>query len=173
MSTLLLVAGAEKDGLINSVREEVAARGLPETKETCWQAYVARCRANLHVVLAMSPVGELLRTRCRNFPGMVNNTVIDWFEPWPEQALKSVASVFLKELPLPEQLREGVCVCVWPLCTSAAAGGVPLPLHCCCDCAMVCWLPLHASQPSIMLQAMHGMMHLLLAVCTLVNASLL
>ncbi len=27
----------------------------------------------------------------------VNNTVIDWFEPWPEQALQSVASVFLAE----------------------------------------------------------------------------
>jgi hypothetical protein len=51
------------------VREEVAAKGLPETKEACWAAYSARCRANLHVVLAMSPVGELLRTRCRNFPG--------------------------------------------------------------------------------------------------------
>ena len=34
----------------------------------------------------MSPVGETLRAR-RSFPGMVNNTVIDWFVPWPEQAL--------------------------------------------------------------------------------------
>ena len=33
----------------------------------------------------MSPVGDKLRSRCRNFPGLVNNTVIDWFEPWPEQ----------------------------------------------------------------------------------------
>ena len=35
----------------------------------------------------------------------VNNTVIDWFEPWPEQALQSVATVFLKEEDLPEKLR--------------------------------------------------------------------
>ena len=41
----------------------------------------------------MSPVGETLRVRCRSFPGMVNNTVIDWFVPWPEQALLSVAGV--------------------------------------------------------------------------------
>ena len=44
----------------------------------------------------MSPIGDTLRTRCKNFPGMVNNTVIDWFEAWPEQALQSVASVFLE-----------------------------------------------------------------------------
>ena len=69
-----------------------------DTKDACWSYFVQKCRNNLHVVLAMSPVGETLRTRCRNFPGLVNNTVIDWFEPWPEQALQSVAEVFLKVL---------------------------------------------------------------------------
>ena len=28
-------------------------------------------------------------------PGMVNNTSIDWYMPWPEQALYAVASVFI------------------------------------------------------------------------------
>lgn len=88
-----------------SVRPEVEKKGLLSSKESCWSYYVQKCRNNLHVVLAMSPVGETLRTRCRNFPGMVNNTVIDWFEPWPEQALQSVASVFLAEEQLPEKLR--------------------------------------------------------------------
>jgi dynein heavy chain len=99
---------AEKDGLINAVRSEVEAKGLLTSKESCWQYYVQKCRNNLHVVLAMSPVGETLRTRCRNFPGMVNNTVIDWFEPWPEQALQSVASVFLAEETLPEAVRDHI-----------------------------------------------------------------
>ena len=71
-------------------------QGLNDSKEACWAQFVLQCRNNLHVVLAMSPVGETLRTRCRNFPGLVNNTVIDWFEPWPEQALHSVATVFLQ-----------------------------------------------------------------------------
>lgn len=75
----------EKDALISSVRDEVTQKGLLDTKEACWAYYVNKCRNNLHVVLAMSPVGESLRTRCRNFPGMVNNTVIDWFEAWPAQ----------------------------------------------------------------------------------------
>ncbi|GLI59150.1 hypothetical protein VaNZ11_000978 [Volvox africanus] len=100
-----LYDGPEKDGLISGVRGEVEKKGLLATKESCWAYYVDKCRNNLHVVLAMSPVGESLRSRCRNFPGMVNNTVIDWFEPWPEQALTSVATVFLAEEQLPEALR--------------------------------------------------------------------
>ncbi|XP_012943741.1 dynein heavy chain 10, axonemal, partial [Aplysia californica] len=43
----------------------------------------------------MSPVGDTLRTRCRNFPGIVNNASIDWFFPWPDQALYAVASVMI------------------------------------------------------------------------------
>lgn len=91
-----------------SVRDEVAEKGLVDTKEGCWAYFVNKCRNNLHVVLAMSPVGETLRTRCRNFPGMVNNSVIDWFEPWPEQALFSVATVFLAKQDLPNEMREGI-----------------------------------------------------------------
>lgn len=78
-------------GLLQAVKQ-----GTNDSKDACWAQFVLQCRNNLHVVLAMSPVGETLRTRCRNFPGLVNSTVIDWFEPWPEQALHSVASVFLQ-----------------------------------------------------------------------------
>ncbi len=35
----------------------------------------------------------------------MNNTVIDWFTPWPEQALFAVANVFLAEEDLPEEHR--------------------------------------------------------------------
>lgn len=52
----------------------------------------------MHIVLAMSPVGDVLKTRCRNFPGLVNNVSIDWFTAWPKQALHAVASQFLSEV---------------------------------------------------------------------------
>ena len=67
-------------------------------RESVWQFFVDRCVQNLHVVLCMSPTGQQLQIRCRNFPGLVNNTTIDWFQPWPEQALYAVASVFLAEV---------------------------------------------------------------------------
>ena len=57
-----------------------------------------KCRNNLHIVLAMSPSGSKLRLRCRNFPGLVSNAVIDWFFPWPADALQKVAEFFLQEV---------------------------------------------------------------------------
>lgn len=50
----------------------------------------------MHIVLCMSPAGDTLRIRCRNFPGLVSNTQINWFFPWPEEALVSVATVYLQ-----------------------------------------------------------------------------
>ncbi|KAH8055046.1 hypothetical protein JL722_8468 [Aureococcus anophagefferens] len=55
-------------------------------------------RKNLHVVLCFSPVGEAFRMRCRKFPALVNCTVIDWFQPWPKQALYSVGCKFLAQI---------------------------------------------------------------------------
>jgi dynein heavy chain len=82
----------EKDGLCNTVRAEVRQAGIPETPDNLWSYYVNKCRNNLHIILAMSPSGSKLRIRCRNFPGLVSNCVIDWFFPWPSDALQKVAA---------------------------------------------------------------------------------
>lgn len=92
-----LFAQDEKDQLSNTVREEVRAAGLDETPNVLWNYFVGKARDNLHVVLAMSPSGETLRVRCRNFPGLASSTTIDWFFPWPEEALSKVAQYFLAE----------------------------------------------------------------------------
>ncbi len=96
----------EKEMIIGQVRDEATKLGLPPTKESVWSYFIKKCTNNLHIVLAMSPVGEILKTRCRNFPGLVNNVSIDWFTAWPKQALHAVASQFLSEVPT------YVCVCV-------------------------------------------------------------
>lgn len=103
-----LYAQDEKDGLCNTVRAEVKHAGLPETPDNLWSYYVGKCRNNLHIVLAMSPSGSKLRLRCRNFPGLVSNAVIDWFFPWPADALQKVAEFFLAEEQLPEEHRAAV-----------------------------------------------------------------
>jgi len=57
----------------------------------------------------MSPVGELLRVRCRRFPSLVNCCTLDWFSPWPKEALLYVSSEFLKELDMPnEEVRDNL-----------------------------------------------------------------
>jgi dynein heavy chain len=96
---------SEQDACVNSVRDAVGKAGIVETKDNCWNFFIDRCRDNLHIVLAMSPNGDNLRTRCRNFPGMVNNTTIDWFTPWPVEALIDVAERFLASEDLPSELR--------------------------------------------------------------------
>ena len=47
----------------------------------------------------MSPVGNQLRVRCRKFPSLVNCCTIDWFTPWPKEALLEVANKFLDKVP--------------------------------------------------------------------------
>lgn len=69
-------------------------------QEACWAAFINRVRDNLHCVLAMSPVGGAFRARCRMFPSLINCCTIDWFRPWPDQALLSVSSQVLAPLDL-------------------------------------------------------------------------
>ena len=54
-----------------------------------------RCRSNLRMVMTMSPSGGKLRLRCRNFPSLVSACNIDWYSPWPSEALRQIASVNL------------------------------------------------------------------------------
>ena len=86
--------------LILQVRAEAQKAGLPPTRESTWGYFVNKCANNLHIVMAMSPVGDTLKNRCRNFPGLVNNSSIDWFTAWPKQALHAVATRFLSEVSI-------------------------------------------------------------------------
>lgn len=98
----------ETDQFINEVRPEVRAAGMSDSPDICWEYFVGKCRDNLHVVLAMSPSGDKLRVRCRSFPGLVSASVIDWFQPWPADALEKVAQYFLQDEQLPNELREKI-----------------------------------------------------------------
>lgn len=42
--------------------------------------FLERCRTQLHVVLAMSPIGDAFRSRLRRFPALINCCTIDWFQ---------------------------------------------------------------------------------------------
>lgn len=86
-----LFDGPDKDAVVNDVRPLAKAAGKQETKDVVWLHFVQLCRENMHIVLAMSPVGDGFRTRCRMFPSLVNCCTIDWFSAWPEDALLSVA----------------------------------------------------------------------------------
>ena len=55
-----------------------------------FQAYLGRVQTNIHLVIAMSPLGEVFRARLRQFPSLVTCCTLDWFNEWPEEALLGV-----------------------------------------------------------------------------------
>lgn len=59
----------EKESVLSQIGPEALKQGMGPAKESVWQYFVNKSANNLHVVLGMSPVGDTLRTRCRNFPG--------------------------------------------------------------------------------------------------------
>ena len=72
---------------------------IPESKENIKTGYIDSLRDHFHIILCMSPVGELLRVRSRMFPSLINCCTLDWFDSWPYEALVSVAHQFLKRIP--------------------------------------------------------------------------
>lgn len=61
----------EKESILNQLRDEALTMGSDPSKDSVWQYFVNKSANNLHIVLGMSPVGDTLRTRCRNFPGEI------------------------------------------------------------------------------------------------------
>ena len=90
-----LFTSEDKDNMCNAVRNEVKQAGIIDSVENCWDFFIEKVRKYLHVILCFSPVGDKFRIRARNFPALINGTVIDWFHAWPHEALVSVAGRFL------------------------------------------------------------------------------
>jgi len=67
------------------------------SQQQLWEYFVDRVRDKLHIMLCFSPVGNKFRERAQKFPALFNECTIDWFLPWPEEALVSVAESFVKK----------------------------------------------------------------------------
>merc|ERR1719183_2023263 len=87
-----LFPNEDKDSIRNVVRSACKGQGIVDTPDNLWNFYISRVRKNLHMSLCFSPVGDGMWSRARKFPALVNCTVIDWFQPWPVDALLNVAS---------------------------------------------------------------------------------
>jgi len=88
------------DSIFSALRNEAKAAGVPDHPEAMFEFMVKRCRSQLKVVLAFSPVGDIFRIRARRFPGLINCTAIDVFHPWPRDALVSVAERFIEDIEM-------------------------------------------------------------------------
>uniref|UniRef100_A0A8C9Y954 Dynein axonemal heavy chain 12 n=1 Tax=Sander lucioperca TaxID=283035 RepID=A0A8C9Y954_SANLU len=109
-----LFAIDEKQEIMETIRPIAQAgnKNLELSPLTLFAFFVARCKENLHVVVAFSPIGDAFRNRLRQFPSLINCCTIDWFQPWPEEALERVANSFLESLEMSENERQMVI----PIC---------------------------------------------------------
>ncbi|NXK86097.1 DYH7 protein, partial [Formicarius rufipectus] len=109
-----LFAADEKQEITEGVRAivQTGSKGEELSPLALFAYFVNFCKENLHIVVAFSPVGDAFRNRLRQFPSLINCCTIDWFQPWPEDALERVASKFLETLELTDAERQGVV----PIC---------------------------------------------------------
>lgn len=50
-----------------------------------------------------------MRVRSRKFPGIINATSVDWFHPWPKDALIDVSYKFITDVDLPsDEIRKNI-----------------------------------------------------------------
>ncbi|CAH1780130.1 unnamed protein product [Owenia fusiformis] len=84
--------------LIPVMKKEYPRR--PPTNENLYDYFTSRTRANLHVVLCFSPVGEKFRSRALKFPGLISGCTMDWFQRWPKDALIAVADHILGQFDI-------------------------------------------------------------------------
>nr|XP_025044359.1 dynein heavy chain 12, axonemal isoform X2 [Pelodiscus sinensis] len=109
-----LFAADEKQEIMEGVRAIAQAGSKHEELSplALFAYFVNHCKENLHVVVAFSPIGDAFRNRLRQFPSLINCCTIDWFQPWPEDALERVANKFLETLQLTDNERQEVV----PIC---------------------------------------------------------
>jgi dynein heavy chain len=93
-------APEDKENVYTAVKGDMKVQGIQFSPEDAWKFFTERVRLYLRIVFCQSPSGDTFRIRARRFPALVNCMIIDWFHPWPDDALYSVAKSFLADCEL-------------------------------------------------------------------------
>ncbi|KAI3358460.1 hypothetical protein L3Q82_014895 [Scortum barcoo] len=102
-----IFAADERADIIEKVQGIARMEGkkIDATPLSMYNFFIDRVKANLHIVLAMSPIGDAFRNRLRMFPSLINCCTIDWFHAWPNDALEMVAHKFLEDVEMDSDIR--------------------------------------------------------------------
>lgn len=90
------------EAMIGNLRNEAKGNGCADNQEALTGYFLQTMKQKMKLILCFSPVGDNFRIKARKFPGLINATSIDWFHPWPKDALIDVANRFLTEIEFPE-----------------------------------------------------------------------
>jgi dynein heavy chain len=91
-------------------KTECVKKNLTVNPMNMFQCYLNRVKQNIHMIIAMSPLGEVFRTRLRMFPSLVNCCTLDWFTNWPSEALINVGTGFVQENEMGLDKDEASCI---------------------------------------------------------------
>ncbi|XP_057310450.1 dynein axonemal heavy chain 3-like isoform X2 [Hydractinia symbiolongicarpus] len=107
-----IFASDEKAEVIEKMQgvARLEGRKIDATPLAMYNFFIDRVKSNLHIVLAMSPIGDAFRNRLRMFPSLINCCTIDWFQAWPDDALEMVANKFLQDVEMEEHVRNASVV---------------------------------------------------------------
>ncbi|KAM6320279.1 dynein axonemal heavy chain 3 [Podargus strigoides] len=105
-----IFAADEKAEIVDKMQgaARIENRKIEATPLAMYNFFIERVKKNLHIVLAMSPIGDAFRNRLRMFPSLINCCTIDWFQTWPTDALEMVANKFLEDVELEDDVRKEV-----------------------------------------------------------------
>jgi dynein heavy chain len=78
------------EGIYKVGKQGCLEAGIPVNTNNMFVSYVTRVKKNVHMIIAMSPLGDTFNARLRKFPSFINCCTIDWFSEWPEEALLGV-----------------------------------------------------------------------------------
>merc|ERR1711871_1831863 len=83
---------------------------LEDTQDNLKQYFTDKVRDNLHMMICMSPMNPKFPVRARKFPGLVSCPTIDWFLPWPADALVALSKAFIQDFPIEctPEVKEGL-----------------------------------------------------------------
>ena len=87
-----LYANDEKEGIIEDIKDSAQKAGVQNLSPlNLWEYFVNQCKQKLHIALTLSPIGEKIRIRFRNFPSLISCASPLWIMPWGQEALFTVA----------------------------------------------------------------------------------
>ena len=89
------------------VKERV---GMDESHDNLKQYFIDKVRDNLHLMICMSPMNSKFSVRARKFPGIISCPTIDWFLPWPADALVALSKAFIQNFHVEctSEVKEGL-----------------------------------------------------------------
>lgn len=82
----------DMEKIISGTTPLAKSLGIVCTKASIYSLFISQVKKHLHVMIALSPIGNSFRRRVRMFPSLISCCTIDWFSEWPAEALQNVAT---------------------------------------------------------------------------------